>query len=108
MIDLFKKFKTVIIVVLVIAIAFVVYSYFFAKPAEPVLSTQEVSAVPSVDQDLIAILLQLKSIKLDDAIFSDPAFKSLQDFSQELVQEPVGRNNPFAPLGARQLTPQVR
>lgn len=105
MIDLFKKFKTVIIVVLVIAIAFVAYSYFFAKPTEPVLSVQAVSTTPSVDQDLIAILLQLKSIKLDDAIFSDSAFKSLQDFSQELVQEPIGRNNPFAPLGAKPLTP---
>lgn len=108
MIALLQKFKAVIIAVLVIAIAFFVYSYFFAKPTEPVLSVQAVSNTPSVDQDLIALLLQLKSIKLDDAIFSDSAFKSLQDFSQELVQEPVGRNNPFAPLGAKQLTPQVR
>jgi len=106
MMNIFTRYKASIILVAVIAVAFFAYSYFFAKPAEPLLSAEAVSGTTSVDQDLISLLLELRSIKLDDRIFSDPAFMSLQDFSQELVQEPIGRVNPFAPLGARGLAPQ--
>ena len=49
--------------------------------------------------DLIALLLELKSIKLDTAILQNPTFLTLQDFSVTLIPEPVGRVNPFAPLG---------
>lgn len=94
-----KNLRTVIIVGVVIVIAFIAYSYFFtAKPAS-VLTTSEVSGTPPVDQDLISLLAQLKAITLDDSIFNDPTFMSLQDFSQNLTPEPSGRINPFAPLG---------
>lgn len=101
---LLKRFQMPLVAVVLIAVAFFAYSYFFAKPAAPALSTTNAPATAAVDQDLISLLLQLKSIKLDSSIFADSAFKSLQDFSQDLVQEPIGRNNPFAPLGARSLT----
>lgn len=50
------------------------------------------------DRDLVATLLQLRSVSLEGSIFSDPAFQSLQDFGSNIVPEPVGRANPFAPL----------
>jgi hypothetical protein len=97
----FKRYRTLILAVIIIAIAFFAYSYFFAGERQPILSEQAPAVGTPVDQDLIALLLQLKSIRLDTAIFNDPAFRSLQDFSQALVPEPIGRTNPFAPLGAK-------
>ncbi len=95
----FTRFKGVIIGGAVIIIAFFAYSYFFAGTPEPVLSGNP-SATVSVDQDLLGLLLTLKGIELDNSLFADSAFQSLQDFSQALVSEPIGRLNPFAPLGA--------
>lgn len=48
---------------------------------------------------LIEVLLALRAVKLDDAILSNQSFMSLKDFSTQIVLEPVGRPDPFAPLG---------
>lgn len=52
------------------------------------------------DQELVATLLALRAVKLDGSLFSDPGFVSLKDFSTEIIPEPIGRPNPFAPLGS--------
>jgi hypothetical protein len=68
------------------------------------LVTTPISTVSSpAEQGLIATLLTLRAVKLDGTIFSDPVFMSLKDFSTEIVAEPVGRENPFAPLPSRSL-----
>ena len=54
----------------------------------------------AVDGDLLRTLGQLKKLKLDDSIFSDPVWQSLTDFGQTLVPQASGRPNPFAPLGS--------
>jgi hypothetical protein len=36
---------------------------------------------------------------LNDSIFNSPQFASLRDETTQVNQEPVGRNNPFAPIG---------
>lgn len=59
----------------------------------------------AVDRDLVETLLTLRAITLSGTIFNDPAFLSLRDFGTMIVPEPVGRANPFAPIGAQQ-TPQ--
>ena len=46
----------------------------------------------------MGVLLDLRAIRLDGQIFSDPAFQSLRDSSVDIVLEPIGRVNPFAPL----------
>lgn len=101
----FTQHKGILIGVVLVIVGFVVYSYFFTGGSQQPLTVQTPSANVAVDNDLIALLSTLKSIKLDANIFSDPAFQSLQDFSQALVSEPVGRTNPFAPLG--NVTPQA-
>jgi len=50
-------------------------------------------------RDVVETLRQLDAVKLDAAIFSEPAFTILKDFSTQIIPEPVGRPNPFAPLG---------
>jgi len=51
-------------------------------------------------QDFLPLLLNVRNIKLNDAIFLDTAFQSLVDSSIALTPEGnEGRFNPFAPFG---------
>jgi hypothetical protein len=52
-----------------------------------------------VGKELLNTLLQLRSLSLDDKIFSDQLFLNLVDFSVEIAPQPIGRFNPFAPIG---------
>lgn len=55
----------------------------------------------SLDKDFLPLLLNVKNIKLDNSIFSDPAFNSLVDSSIVLIPDgDEGRPNPFAPLNS--------
>jgi hypothetical protein len=58
------------------------------------------------DETIVTTLVQLQAITLSGAIFSNPAFASLQDYTTAIQPEPVGRTDPFAPLPA-QSTPTV-
>ena len=51
-------------------------------------------------REILALLLNLKSLKLDASIFNDPVFISLVDFGQNIPERSHGRTNPFAPIGA--------
>lgn len=94
-----KKYQNVLILLVVIVAGFIAYSIFFAHPeAAPLTESSVAAAENPVDQELIALLLTLHSISLDTTLFTDPKFTSLKDFTRELVPEPVGRPNPFAPL----------
>ena len=97
--NLFARYRTTLVVIALIIAAFLIYSFFFAGKEEAVLSQSGGTENAAVENELIALLLELKALKLDDSIFSSLTFQSLQDFSQALVAEPVGRPNPFAPLG---------
>lgn len=58
-------------------------------------------AIGGGDQEIIGTLLSLRAVTLSGSIFEEPAFLTLQDFGTTIVLEPVGRENPFAPLGAQ-------
>lgn len=62
----------------------------------------------TVDRDLVETLLTLRAITLSGTIFSDPSFKALQDFGTTIVPEPVGRDNPFAPINNGQTQIQTQ
>lgn len=51
-------------------------------------------------QDVVDTLRELDAVKLDGTLFTEPSFSSLRDFSTEIIPEPVGRPNPFAPLSS--------
>jgi hypothetical protein len=63
----------------------------------PILSSSENEAQSSAT---VSALLQMRSLKLDGRLFDNPAFVSLVDTNREIIPEPVGRQNPFAPIGA--------
>ncbi|MDP3661441.1 MAG: hypothetical protein Q8R17_01120 [bacterium] len=71
-----------------------------SSPAAPFLSVSPVASADAVvGQDLLAALALLKTIQLDTSVFADPIFKSLSDWGKAIPPQPVGRRNPFAPLG---------
>lgn len=71
---------------------------------EPLLTTSAADGSTSLsasDQEIIGTLLSLRAVTLSGSIFQNPAFLTLQDFGTTIVPEPVGRENPFAPLGSQ-------
>lgn len=98
---LYKKYKNYILGGVLIVLLFAAYSVLFGgDDGGARLQSETVGPEGAVEQELLATLLELRSVKLDDAILSNPAFQSLRDFSQPLTPQPIGRNNPFAPLDA--------
>jgi hypothetical protein len=100
------KIKNIIIFGSIFAIIAAVYVIFFRSAPAPSLvgtSGAPVTSAPvssQASQEFLALLLNIRSIKLDDSIFSNPAFGVLQDYTIILVPEGnEGRQNPFAPIG---------
>jgi hypothetical protein len=97
MMDFFKKNAVLLGIIGAIFIGLVIYLNFFANtPSAELLTATQPSPV---SQELLATLSNLHTIKLDNSIFSDPAFLSLTNFGVELPPEAVGRRNPFLPIG---------
>src|SRR6185503_14487658 len=93
------KNKIVLLIIAGVLLAGVVwYSFLRGGTTQPLLQTEDLTASTAVDSDVVEILLQLRAVSLSGTIFTDPAFMSLQDFGSEIVPEPVGRPNPFAPI----------
>lgn len=106
---MFQKYKKIIIVVLVIVLAFILFVIIKGSGEEEgdglltstvnnsVAGTQA-SGADTIGAEIITALNQIDSLKLETTIFEDPVFRQLIDKSQPLAEEPVGRENPFAPL----------
>jgi len=120
------KIKNIIIFVIIAAVFILIY-IFFIKP-----SPDQASLVPSplgtslpnvndsgadtnipsgnslVPKNFLTLLLNVKNIKLNDAILSDPVFNSLRDSSIVLTPDGTeGRPNPFAQFGNDSITVPV-
>ncbi len=105
------KIKNIIIFGGIFILLVAGYVIFFGKKTStPALQTT--SGIPTtassaspvgsagVGKEFLDTLLNIRNIKLDASIFSNPAFISLNDFDLSLIQEQnPGRKNPFLPLG---------
>lgn len=101
MLDFIKHNKIVVIVLSLIVGAGAWYgmSGGGSSGTTNLLVTEQLGGASNVaEKELVTTLLQLRAVSLDGTILSDPAFTSLQDFGSQIVPEPVGRPNPFAPL----------
>lgn len=74
--------------------------YVFLRDTTPpaLLTSEDLTTSSGADKDVVETLLQLRAITLSGTIFSDPAFIALKDNGIQIVQEPMGRPNPFLPL----------
>ena len=101
------KIKNAIIFVSIAVVLILVYIFFIKQSPEQdnLISVSDSPAIidttgSTLDKDFLPILLNIKDIKLDDSIFSDPAFIVLIDSNVVLVPEGnEGRPNPFASFG---------
>lgn len=99
MLDFLKENK--VLTGIIVAVVLVVGGYFAygTGSSDELLTTTDAGTPTSqVSKELLSVLANLKSISLDTSIFTDPAFLSLSDFGTTIPLEPVGRDNPFAPL----------
>lgn len=97
--SLFQHKLFILLALIVIgAVAWYAFSSAGSAPSLTTSATAGGSGTSTADAQLVATLLQLRTVTLNSTIFSDPAFESLQDFSTQIVPEPSGRPDPFAPL----------
>ena len=95
--DLIKQHKLISLLIVVVLIGIAWYEFSGSSAPAPVLSTTG-TATDTQDAQLVSTLLQLQTVTLSGTILNDPGFLSLQDYTTQIVSEPVGRPNPFAPI----------
>ncbi|MGC9602468.1 MAG: hypothetical protein ABSE76_01875 [Minisyncoccia bacterium] len=81
-----------IIAVLLLGYIYIVY---FSGSSTPALTSTDTDT--ALSQNLLVTLQNLQTIKLDNSIFSDPAFISLTDFGVTIPPQAVGNPDPFLP-----------
>jgi hypothetical protein len=102
MMQMFKNSKNLIMGAVLIILLIVAYFTFFKKNKEDdALTTTQVTSNQSViGKELIEEFNRLRALKnINDGFFNDPAFLSLKDITIPVSPEPIGRSNPFAPVG---------
>lgn len=97
MIDIIKQNKIILVVLVVIIVAFAWFGLSEKTPTTSVLSNESRSSASVSEQEILRLLLDMRSIQLDSSIFENQAFASLRDFGRDIIPEPVGRTNPFVP-----------
>ena len=95
-----SQHKLIFIILIIAVAASIWYGLTQVDTAAPTLTTSTPTAEASAagSKDLVSSLLALRAVTLSGTIFSDPALLSLHDNGTTIVSEPVGRDNPFAPL----------
>lgn len=74
----------------------------------PELNNSNSTSTAFAGKEFLRTLVNMQSLKLDDSVFSDPAYRTLVDMSVELQTQPKGRKNPFAPIGTDNSVAQVQ
>lgn len=95
---IFQNKIVVLILGSIFAAAAVWYIFLRDTTAAPLLTTEDLTTATAADKDVVETLLALRSITLSGTIFTDPAFVNLKDTGTQIIDEPVGRPNPFLPL----------
>ncbi len=94
---LFRNLALALILALLVWLGYII----FFQEDEVLVSSSNSGVVNEAvrdGQEFLFRLQQVRSVKLNGALFEDPRFHSLLDIRQELVPETVGRENPFLPL----------
>lgn len=108
MMSLFARNKILVVLLGLVILGVAWYFFSGSSSSAPGILQSEggpagISANPE-EADIVQTLLTLRAVSLSGTIFSDPAFMTLRDFGTQIIPEPIGRPNPFAPLGAASAT----
>jgi len=99
-----KKYKNIILAIIIAVVVFFLYTRFFGSSDDQsnsllVAESGSVLQEVAIGKEFLSILLELRSLTLDESLFEDRSFLILQDFSQEVRPQPSGRPNPFSDIG---------
>lgn len=110
MLDYFKENKGLAAIVIVAVLGVGGYFAYRSSDTGALLTASGATSTPTskVSRELLLTLGDLRSITLDNSLFTDAAFTSLVDFRVDIPLQPVGRTNPFAPLSAQGTRTQTR
>jgi hypothetical protein len=95
-----KQNKVAIGGIVAVLILGYVYIAYFSGSSTPTLNSTD-AANTALSQNLLVTLQNLQTIKLDNSIFSNPAFISLTDFGVTIPPQAVGNPDPFLPSNSK-------
>lgn len=112
-----SKIKTIIVVVVILAVGFFGYSYFFVSNKDTTTNLKDISKPGAITTDAaggtatsskeisqndqyVRQLIALRAISFNFDLFSDDAYKILHAANTDIPPEEKGRHNPFAPIEA--------
>ncbi|MCD5382468.1 MAG: hypothetical protein LR017_04155 [Candidatus Pacebacteria bacterium] len=75
----------------------------FVQEDEAVLDSQNGMVRDDVEretQEFLNRLQHIKTLDISNTLFTDSRFNALTDNRQEVIDEPTGRQNPFAPAAS--------
>ena len=95
-----QKTTQIIIAVIVIIVAFFGFKYFFVgAPASDESLVAENNTEFADGQSILILLNKLKEVQLNDTVFSNKTFISLESSERPLDPQVFERKNPFFPIG---------
>jgi len=90
------KNKSLLLTILVLILLFVLYNNFFRSDVTSFTVDPKVKVIGA---DIVETYSDLRSVALDQKLFSMPAYTNLTDFEVDIPDQPIGRTNPFDVLG---------
>jgi len=104
--DILKENKAILVIVVIIVALLAFYGMSSGgSSSSSVLSASSPNTDKAVnDRELLQLLTDMRNIHLEGNIFESASYTSLQDFGRSIIPEPVGRQDPFAPLPKTEIT----
>ena len=103
--------KTLIGIAIILIIAVGIYFYTSSSgssPSQGLLQAETSPEASAAAARVLTLLNQIKSLRIDRSLFSDPAYQTLRDYSVPIPAVGVGRSNPFAPLSGVSVSTTTR
>ncbi len=94
------KIITIVAVLIIVALAWLTLSKPKTQTDELIRTGGGAAQMSEIEKDMINMLSTVGKIEINNNIFKNKAFLILQDRSRNIIEEPAGRVNPFAPIDA--------
>jgi len=86
-----------VILAIIVAIAALIYFYLTGNTTSESQTLQELSTANQVEgAQVLSLLNEISSLKIDNSFFNNPSYKTLRDYSVQIPALSVGRPNPFS------------